>query len=387
MSGTIAQNPNRQSGAIGSIPSATKSASNPTITTNPSAGVGAEWINTTSGDVFLCTDATTNANWWINQRGDSVKAPGERALIAGGWNGTYSPTRVNTIEYVTISSTGNTTDFGDLTIGSGGGGGTSNGVNGRGLFYIEYYGNGGDGYSNAIDYLTIDTPADAADFGDAVTATYQRGVVSNGTNERCVTAGGRKSGDTNFDGIEYNTISTLGNGTTFGTLASGGRSYTFQSFSNGTNDRGVWSGGEMDGSQYNDETDYVTISTTGNSTDFGNLSPEHKSGSGCSNDTDERGLVISGNELGSGVVTAIQYFTINSTGNSTDFGDLITARYGCTSASNGINERALTSGGAITGTLYGVIEYNTINSPGTAVDFGDMSYEAQSPGGLSNGAL
>ena len=92
----------------------------------------------------------------------------------------------------------------------------------------------------------------------------------------------------------------------------------------------------MDGSQYNDETDYVTISTTGN---------------------------------------------------STDFGELITARYGCTSASNGINERALTSGGAISGTLYGVIEYNTINSPGTAVDFGDMSYEAQNPGSLSNGAL
>ena len=387
MSGKIAQNPNRQSGAIGSIPSATKSASNPTITTNPSTGVGTEWINTTSGDIFLCTDATTNANWWINQRGDSVKAPGERALIAGGWNGAYSPDRVKTIEYVTISTTGNTTDFGDLTIGSGGAGGTSNGVNGRGLFYIEYYGNGGDGYSNAIDYLTIDTPADAADFGDAVAAAYNRGFVSNGTNERCVAAGGRTSGATNYNGIEYNTISTLGNGTTFGTLASGGRSYTFQSFSNGTNDRGVWSGGEMDGSQSNDETDYVTISTTGNSTDFGNLSPEQKSGSGCSNDTDERGLVIGGNEVVPGPVTTIQYFTINSTGNSTDFGELITARYGCTSASNGINERALTSGGAISGTLYGVIEYNTINSPGTAVDFGDMSYEAQNPGSLSNGAL
>ena len=35
MSGTIAQNPNRQSGAVGSIPSATKDASNPARTTNP----------------------------------------------------------------------------------------------------------------------------------------------------------------------------------------------------------------------------------------------------------------------------------------------------------------------------------------------------------------
>ena len=114
MSGTIGQNPNRQSGAIGSIPSATKSASNPTITTNPSTGVGTEWINTTSGDIFLCTDATTNANWWINQRGDSVKAPGERGLIAGGYNSTYSPTRTDRIDYITIQSAGNASDFGDL---------------------------------------------------------------------------------------------------------------------------------------------------------------------------------------------------------------------------------------------------------------------------------
>ena len=100
MSGKIATNPNRQSGSIGSVPSATQSASDPTTTTNPSGGVGTEWINTTSGDIFLCTDATTDANWWINQRGDSIKSPGQRGLTAGGWNSSYSPTRSNVIERV-----------------------------------------------------------------------------------------------------------------------------------------------------------------------------------------------------------------------------------------------------------------------------------------------
>ena len=56
MSGTIAQNPNRQSGVIGSIPSATKSASDPAYDTNPSTGLGTEWINTTTGEIFICTN-------------------------------------------------------------------------------------------------------------------------------------------------------------------------------------------------------------------------------------------------------------------------------------------------------------------------------------------
>ena len=51
---------------ITNIPGATKSASDPTISTNPSGGVGTEWHNTTSGEVYICTDATAGANVWTN---------------------------------------------------------------------------------------------------------------------------------------------------------------------------------------------------------------------------------------------------------------------------------------------------------------------------------
>ena len=44
----------------------TKSASDPTISTNPSGGVGSLWANTTSGEVYCCTDATAGANVWKN---------------------------------------------------------------------------------------------------------------------------------------------------------------------------------------------------------------------------------------------------------------------------------------------------------------------------------
>ena len=36
------------------VSTSTKSASDPTISTNPSGGVGTEWINTTSGKQFIC---------------------------------------------------------------------------------------------------------------------------------------------------------------------------------------------------------------------------------------------------------------------------------------------------------------------------------------------
>ena len=47
------------------ITSYTKSASDPAADTNPSA-VGAVWVNSTSGETYVCTDATTDANVWTN---------------------------------------------------------------------------------------------------------------------------------------------------------------------------------------------------------------------------------------------------------------------------------------------------------------------------------
>ena len=44
----------------------TKSGSNPTGTTNPSGGVGSLWLNTSSGEMYCCTDATSNNNVWTN---------------------------------------------------------------------------------------------------------------------------------------------------------------------------------------------------------------------------------------------------------------------------------------------------------------------------------
>ena len=80
------------------VVSATISASDPTISTNPSGGVGTEWNNSTSGEMFICTDATAGGNVWTNVGGGSgnvvpyVFQGSSYGYCAGGysWNGSIA---------------------------------------------------------------------------------------------------------------------------------------------------------------------------------------------------------------------------------------------------------------------------------------------------------
>ena len=79
----------------------------------------------------------------------------------------------NTIEYVTIDSTGNTTDFGDLSttwyLGAGGSNKT------RGVIA----GGRANGNSDVIEYITIASTGDSADFGDLTVGSKMMGSASN----------------------------------------------------------------------------------------------------------------------------------------------------------------------------------------------------------------
>jgi hypothetical protein len=79
--------------------------------------------------------------------------------------------------------------------------------------------------------------------------------------------------------------------------------------------------------------DYYTINSISNAADFGDLINSVNTPYGCSNGTNERGIVAGGYDGGS-YVNVIQYITINSTGNATDFGDLIEISGGTDGCSN-----------------------------------------------------
>ena len=75
--------------------------------------------------------------------------------------------------------------------------------------------------------------------------------------------------------------------------------------------------------------DYVTINSAGNATDFGDLSAPAITLSAVSNGTDDRGVFHLGrtNTSSSVKLETCEYITISSAGNSADFGDLTVARF------------------------------------------------------------
>ena len=83
-----------------------------------------------------------------------------------------SPGTSDVIDYVTISSAGNATDFGDLTSARYDNPGLSNNI--RGVFA-----GGNPGSALVLDYITIASTGDAADFGD-VTACAAGSALCNG---------------------------------------------------------------------------------------------------------------------------------------------------------------------------------------------------------------
>ena len=321
---------------------------------------------------------------------------GDRGLKFWGMHSDHpSYTFYNVIEYITISSTGNGTDFGDASATGRQPACASNGVTDRGLIC------GGQlsdwSKTNTIEYVTISSAGDSSNFGDYLRAASAQdstqGGGSNGTGDRAVW---NLHTTTDRTQIGYNTVSSAGDSTDFGdrttTPFRHGPAGAFTC--NGTNERGVMLGNTGTTTLYNDASmrtcDYITINSAGNATDFGDLVANMTLLGSCSNDTNERGIGMHGyNNPGSGDVlhNVIQYITINSTGNATDFGDLIENIVLAQCGSNGVNERGYQYGGDgwNQNNESNTIQYITINSTGNSSDFGDALLQYGHTGATDNG--
>ncbi len=294
---------------------------------------------------------------------------GTRGLNFGGYN--PSNIYLDDILYINVASTGNTQYFGDLNVATHVNGATSDRT--RGI--------SAGGYPSAsaqaeIEYVTIASTGDAIDFGINLSTT--RGGVagaSNGT--RGIFAGGYNPGHT--DTIEYITIQSTG--------------VAVQDFGNLTNSRsnmgamcsstrGIFSGGRAHPAYYN-LIEYVTMSTLGNAADFGDLTQTAKSApaNGITSNS-VRGIIMGGYSHPA-YVNTIEYVTISTLGNSVDFGNLTAGRGNA--AGTASPTRCVMMGGSEP-TVVTTIEYIQIMSTGDAVDFGDMYVQTTGwSAGCSNG--
>ena len=242
-----------------------------------------------------------------------------RGLVAGGES---SPTFVNTIEFITFSSTGNAANFGDQT---GDPRWFSTGVANqtRGIFAGGYSPTSPQGNRDIIDYVTIAQEGNAVDFGNLAAPTREHTAGSSST--RGCFASGKAPGPTVINRIDYITIATTGDAQDFGdaSLICAGGSVT-----NAT--RFVMGGGVTPGATNN--IDYITMATLGNSIDFGDLSVARGLiGIGVSSDK-TRGIFAGGSPSDKNI---IDYITIATTGDALDFGDLSVARFAPAAMSNG----------------------------------------------------
>ena len=292
---------------------------------------------------------------------------GARGLIMGGI--TYpGATYVNVIESIQISSLGNSVDFGDLTNKANGGAGFSSKTRG-----FVAGGNTPDGYGiNVIQFVTIATAGNATDFGDVGYSRANPRGISNNT--RGVYSGGESASSPNpaLNNIEFVTMSTSGNGQDFGDLVDAGQSFATAS----SPTRGLNMGGSRDGEV--NFIDFITIATTGNSQDFGDLLNTARNGNGGVSNG-HRGIVMGGYSSPARTNT-IQYVTIQSMGNAIDFGDLTDARDPSVTSS-------LTRGIACTGDYpsnVNIIDFIEIMTTANAVDFGDMLTKTSSAQTCSN---
>ena len=316
-----------------------------------------------SGPIIAGVSTVTSTSHMVMPSGPTEMRGGRgRGVFAGAAN----PSTQNVMDFVEIATTGNATDFGDLTTIWYNIGGCASAT--RGIWFPGY------DQSTAVStifYITISSQGGLADFGDALSNSRNHsGACSDST--RAVRAEGYNADlSTRTNTLEFITIATTGDSTEFGDL---NRVVSDMAGSFASPTRGFFGAGKPE----TNIIDFITIQSKGNAIDFGDLIDGTRAeGSGSANST--RGLFFGGS--GPGSSDTIQFITMATLGNATDFGNLTNgaeAGGACASSTRGLY------GGGSTPTKINNIDFVTIASAGNATDFGDRLVKGFGVGACSD---
>ena len=230
------------------------------------------------------------------------------------------------------------------------------GGRGRGVIM----GGGTPAVTNICEYITIATTGNATDFGDTTVTRATNGGAASAT--RSFSLGGNTPSASSV--VDYIITSSLGGANDFGDLT------LARMYPAGVSDstRAIANGGSTPVA--NDIIDYITMASTGGASDFGDLiePTTYLTGAGCQSPT--RGFVWGGHPQNSPM---IQFYEIQSKGNAVEFGEQTVGKDGVSCGSN--TTRGVSYGGSVqpanTGT--DTIDYITMSTRGNATDFGDAT--------------
>jgi len=325
----------------------------------------------------ICT-VSSNA-FMIMPSGDSAirGARSGRMVFSGGYGPSSPYPELNVLDMVNITTEGNAVDFGDLTVGR-----TANGMGGsasRGILAAGRFPGPGNA-TNIIDYVTFSSNGSANDFGDLNNDPCSSTGFSDAT--RGIFSGGYDANNSPYPrttAMTYVNIASTGDSSDFGDAVQRGNKAT--SFSNST--RGFTCGGNnrIDSPSPNTthgRIEMTIIQTTGSTVDFGEIGEDNgkdfftgNTGSNGGASSQTRGIIFSGVTSPSAHRNVIEYLTLTTFGNSKNFGDLLTSGGGGGVASSGNQIRGVVR----TSSAYdgNILEQVTIATTGNATDFGDLN--------------
>ena len=334
-----------------------------------------------SGSIRFNTDSAkmeiyNGEAWWnIDSTSPTEQTGGTRLLFGGGYGAdSGSHPNMDTIDFVNVDTTGNATDFGNLstarTAKSGGSSRT------RGIFQGGRFSPTSDGY-NIIDFVTFASTGNTQNFGDLTGETRNPNKQGLSDRTRSIFAGGYSMpGQTHVNSMEYVTIASTGDGVDFGDMVQ----TKSVGFSGSSPTRGIFAGGRSPSTWYNNIS-YVTISTTGNAADFGDMTVARSNH--ASSMTNAIRMVMPGAIVtpgGSHNVT-IDYITMATLGNAQDFGDQSGGQQASASGSSP-TRGVYFIGASETGNT---LEFIQIMTTGNGIDFGDLNAARRVYAACSNG--
>ena len=281
----------------------------------------------TEGPVFEGDIEFTSQNFLTLPKGDTAQRGRGRAVLFGGNIHPVSPSRTSNIDYVEMRSSGVGVRFGDMAADVAFMGSFSSSTRG-----ISFGGQPAspNGQTDTIEFVTISTESNATDFGNLDRARRQLQGMGHSNQTRGILAGGGGDAPLAPDNvIQFVTIATTGNASDFGDVSI---SESIRGHAAGSNAiRGVYGGGIRYPSGVQTGLEFITLATLGNGKTFGDLTYSgRQEGGGCASGT----RAVFGGAYSPSAVNTMNYVQIMTTGDAVDFGDLTVAR-GTGALSNG----------------------------------------------------
>ena len=357
MSGLVGNNTDDGSGVIATIAGgATIDSSDPAVDTN--ADLGTVWSNSTSGETYICTDATAGSNVWTNVgdgTGDIKPYSFQGSSYGYFYGGTGAPT--NKIDRVSFTSDGDATDVGDMVSGRNTYAGQSSTTHG-------YVSGGIPAPSDPIEKFQF-AVSDGFTMTDVADLTVGRNYISGHSSETYgfVSGGGAPGGQDIIDKFPFASDSDatdVGNLTVARSGWSGTNSLTHGYTAGG------WEGGPL-----SNIIDKFSMVSDGNATDVGDILVATSQTSSASSTT----YGYSVGDYQPTLTNVIQKYSFSSDGNSTDVGNLTGVVFtsgGCSATAYGYRGGGSTAGSG--GGATNIIDKWSFTSDADATDVGNLTH-------------